>query len=222
MNERGTTGTERSWVQIPPGPNDRRLSLDRALGIVSRHLVVTTELYIAANAGGTTASKRVSPWGSTPLLACALTSGAPVVSSLLSPRLNAWRMQAGLQGRAPGLPGGRTFKPSRASKWLRSSSVNRPVACCRQSKQDECLQDYIGKRRFKSARQAARLAEILQSFCRPAFRVTDAVGTTGRRSLERGGRKAWRLKPSHRSKRCGGKLSRNTCRLTERMNEIDE
>jgi hypothetical protein len=52
--------------------------------------------------------------------------------------------------------------------------------------------------------------------------VTDAVGTTGRRSLERGGRKAWRLKPSHRSKRCGGKLSRNTCRLTERMNEIDE
>ena len=72
---------------------------------------------IAANAGGTTASPSGIACGVRlpSLHALSGTSGAPGVSPILSPRLgNAWRMQAGLQDRAPGFGRevGRSNRPS--------------------------------------------------------------------------------------------------------------
>lgn len=113
------------------------------------------------------------------------TSGAFRVSSILvAAASNGGRTLVGLQGRASASQGvgGRVFNSPLPATAGRSSAQSRENLAARRRERDECLSDYIGQWRFESVRSLAGDRQSGISLVIPFCRVTDAGGTTGRRS----------------------------------------
>lgn len=107
------------------------------------------------------------------------TGGAPVVSSLLSPRIGKVLGECSQDYRIehPAAPGGRAFDSPLASMRMRSSSGIVLASLVASTGKDECVQDYIGKWRFESARRAERFVESPADNCRPTLHAERRMPT---------------------------------------------